>query len=147
MSLVDPLGLCAAHPTSLHCLGVAAQAKGVSIGLDVLGAIPGIGNATSAATWIARAGIAVNHVVTSPAASLAGGAVGAYGAITAGPEDPTDTIVGGVSASAGIAATVADLSLGGTKAIPIVGNGISALTGLWDAYKAIQIYQECMAGN
>lgn len=144
ISLRDPLGLC---PDASHCLWVAAQAKGISIGLDILGAIPGVGNATSAATWIARAGITANHVVTSPAASVASGAYGAYGAVTAGPEDPTDTIVGGVSASAGIAATLAELSVGGTNALPIVGNGLSALTGLWDAYKAIQIYQKCMAGN
>ncbi len=144
ISLIDPLGLC---PDRFHCLWVAAQAKGISIGLDILGAIPGVGNATSAATWIARAGIAAKHVVTSPAASIASGVYGAYGAVTAGPVDPTDTIVGGVSASAGIAATLADLSVGGTNALPIVGNGFSALTGLWDAYKTIQIYQECMAGN
>jgi RHS repeat-associated protein len=147
VSLIDPLGLCANQATASHCLWVAAQAKGVSIGLDILGAIPVVGNATSATTAIVRAGIAVDHGINSPIFALSSGAYGAYGAVTAGPEEATDSIVGAVSASAGIAATLADASLGGTEALPIVGNGLSALTGLWDGYQAYQIYQSCMAGN
>lgn len=147
VSLIDPLGLCAAHPTSLHCLGVAAAAKGASIGLDIIGAIPGVGNAASGATAVVRATIALNHVVTSPVASLASGAYGAYGAITAGPQEATDSMVGAGSASVGIAATLADVSVGGTKALPIVGNVVSVLTGAWDAYQAYEIYLSCMAGN
>lgn len=146
-TFADPLGLCAANPTATHCLFVAAARKGASIGLDILGAIPAVGNVASAASAIARAGIAVNHVVTSPAASLASGAYGAYGAVTAGPAEVTDSIVGGASASAGIATTLADVSLGGTKALPILGNALSAATGVWDAYQAYKIYLSCMAGD
>lgn len=42
-------------PTVNNCLGVVAKAKGVSIGLDVLGAIPAFGNAVSAGAGIVRA--------------------------------------------------------------------------------------------
>lgn len=31
-----------------HCLGAAAADKGLAIGLDILGAIPAVGNAVSA---------------------------------------------------------------------------------------------------
>jgi RHS repeat-associated protein len=144
ISLMDPLGLC---PNPSNCLWAAAKAKGASIGLDIIGAIPVLGNATSATAAIVRAGIAINHVITSPAAAIASGAYGAYGAVTAGPEDATDSIVGAVSASTGIAATLADVSVGGTQALPIVGNVASVLTAAWDAYYAYQIYQSCMAGN
>ena len=128
VSLVDPLGLCAAHPTSLHCLGVAAGEKGLPIFLDAVGAIPIVGN-------------------VGAAIGFGSGAYGAYKAVTAGPEDPPDIIVGGVSASAGIAGTAADIAVGGTKVLPGVGNALSALTGLWDGYKAYEIYMKCIAGN
>jgi RHS repeat-associated protein len=144
-NLTDPLGLCA--PTVPHCLGVAAAAKGLSIGLDILGAIPVAGNATSATTGIVRAGIAINHVITSPAFAISSGAYGGYGAITAGPEEATDSLVGAGSAGVGIGLALADMSLGGTKAIPVVGNIVSIATLGWDAYQAYKKYQSCMAGN
>jgi RHS repeat-associated protein len=144
-NLTDPLGLCG--PTVSHCLGVAAAAKGLSIGLDILGAIPAVGNATSAASGLARAGIAVNHLITSPAFALGSGAYGASGAVSAGPEDPTDSIIGAASGGAGIGLALADASLGGTKAIPIVGNFVSVATLGWDGYQAYKKYQSCMAGQ
>jgi hypothetical protein len=64
-------------PTVSHCLGVAAADKGVSIGLDILGAIPAVGNAVSAGAGIVRAGIAVNHVITAPAFAVGSGIYGA----------------------------------------------------------------------
>jgi len=73
-------------PTKSHCLGVAAADKGVSIGLDILGAIPAVGNAMSAGAGIVRAGIAVNHVITNPAFAVGSGIYGAYGGVKAGPE-------------------------------------------------------------
>jgi RHS repeat-associated protein len=81
---------------SFFCTGEALQAKGASVALDVVGAIPGLGNTVSVTTGIAGAAV-----------SVAGNATGA----------------GISSASLGLA--FADISLGGTKAIPIVGNILS----------------------
>jgi hypothetical protein len=134
-------------PTGSHCLGAAASAKGVSIGLDILGSIPAVGNAVSAGAGIVRAGIAVNHAITSPAFAVGSGIYGAYGGVTAGPEEATDSLVGSASAGAGIGLALADASLEGTKAIPIAGNLVSFGTLLWDGYKAVQTYQSCMAGH
>ena len=58
----------------------------MSIGLDILGAIPAVGNAVSAGAGIVRAGIAVNHVITNPAFAVGSGIYGAYGGVKAGPE-------------------------------------------------------------
>jgi RHS repeat-associated protein len=134
-------------PTVSHCLGAAASAKGVSIGLDILGAIPAVGNAVSASAGIVRAGIAVNHAITSPAFAVGSGLYGAYGGITAGPGEATDSLVGSASAGAGIGLALADASLEGTKAIPIVGNFVSVATLGWDGYQAYKAYQSCMAGH
>ena len=134
-------------PTKSHCLGVAAADKGVSIGLDILGAIPAVGNAVSAGAGIVRAGIAVNHVITNPAFAVGSGIYGAYGDVKAGPEEATDSLVGSASAGAGIGFALADVSLAGTKAIPIVGNFVSVATLGWDGYQAYKKYQSCMAGH
>jgi RHS repeat-associated protein len=134
-------------PTVSHCLAVAAADKGVSIALDALGSIPAVGNAVSATAGIVRAGIAVNHAITSPAFAVGSGLYGAYGGVTAGPEEATDSLVGSGSAGAGIGLALADASLEGTKAIPLVGNAVSLLTLGWDGYQAYQKYQSCMAGH
>lgn len=129
------------HPTAAHCAGQALKKNGVSVALDVIGAIPAVGNATSAATGIVRAGIAIDHVVTNPAVGLASGT---YGAVTGlGDESP----VGAASAGTGLGLVGADLALGETKAIPVVGNVLSGLTGLYDIYQAVKTYQQCMAGG
>ena len=128
-----------------NCLIEAAKDKALSIGLDVIGAIPGVGNAASASAAVVRGAIAIDHVITRPAVALASGAYGAYGAISAGAENPTDSLVGAASAGTGIGLTLADISLGGTKAIPLVGNFLSVATLGWDAYQAYKTYQACMA--
>ena len=130
-------------PTVSHCLGAAASAKGVSIGLDILGAIPVFGNGVSAGAGIVRAGIAVNHAITSPVFAVGSGMYGAYGGVTAGPGEATDSLVGSASAGAGIGLALADVSLAGTKAIPIVGNFVSVATLGWDGYQAYKAYQSC----
>ena len=126
-------------PTVSHCLGAAASAKGVSIGLDILGAIPVFGNGVSAGAGIVRAGIAVNHAITSLVFAVGSGIYGAYGGVTAGPEEATDSLIGSGSAGAGIGLALADVALGRTKAIPIVGKcclwpywAIRRLSGLSD---------------
>jgi RHS repeat-associated protein len=134
-------------PTVSHCLGVAAKAKGASIVLDALGSIPAFGNAVSATAGVARAAIAVDHVITSPPFALASGAYGAYGSVTAGPGEATDSLVGAASSGTGIGLTLADVSLEGTKAIPLVGNAVSVLTLGWDGYQAYEKHQSCMAGH
>jgi RHS repeat-associated protein len=134
-------------PTVSHCLAVAAADKGVSIGLDILGAIPAVGNAVSVGSGLVRAGIAVNHAITSPVFAVGSGLYGAYGGVTAGPENATDALVGSASASAGIGLALADVSLGGTKAIPIVGNVVSVATLVWDGYQAYNTYRSCIAGH
>ena len=152
VTLEDPLGLC---PTRGHCLWVATQSKGLSITLDVLGAIPLFGNVASAVSGIARAAIAVDHAINSPVASVASGAYGMYGAVTAGPpaspQDTTDSVVGAVSGANGIATTAAAAAVGegsvGAEVLPGVGNVVSAATGVYDSYRAYQIYKQCMAGN
>lgn len=101
----------------------------------------------SAGAGIVRAGIAVNHIITSPAFAVGSGIYGAYGSVTAGPEEATDSLVGAGSAGAGIGLALADASLEGTKAIPIIGNIVSAGTLAWDGYQAYQKYQACMAGH
>lgn len=134
-------------PSVLHCLGAAAADKGLSIGLDILGAIPAVGNAVSAGAGIVRAGIAVNHAITSTKFAVGSGLYSAYGGVTAGPEEAMDSLVGSSSAGAGIGLALADASLEGTKAIPLVGNAVSLLTLGWDGYQAYQKYQACMAGH
>jgi hypothetical protein len=144
ISLRDPLGLC---PSATNCLLAAAKAKALPFALDVVGTVPAVGNVASAVAGLARVSVAVNHAITSPAASLATGVYGAYGAVSAGPDNVTDSVVGAVSASTSVAATIADVSVGGTKALPVVGNAVSAFTALWDAYQAYEIYQACMASQ
>ena len=53
----------------------------------------------------------------------------------------------GVRAGAGIGFVLSDLALGGTEAIPLLGNGLSVLTLTWDAIKAVDLYNTCMAGR
>lgn len=134
-------------PTNSHCAWVAAKAKGPSIGLDIVGAIPLFGNAASGAAGIVRAGIAVDHAITAPVVSIGSGVYGAYGSVTAGPNEATDSLVGAGSAGAGIGLALAEGTLQTGKVIPGIGNFISAGTGIWDAYQAYQKYQSCMAGH
>jgi hypothetical protein len=100
-TVVDPSN----GPTVSHCLGVAAKAKGLSIGLDIVGAIPVFGNAASGAAGIVRAGIAVDHAITAPVVSIGSGVYGAYGSVTAGPNEATDSLVGAGSVACPVICT------------------------------------------
>jgi len=134
------------QPSVSHCVGVAAKDKGLSIGLDIVGAVPVFGNAASATAGVVRAGIAIDHALTKPAVALASGVYSAGSAIN-DPEHGLDSLIGAGSAGAGIGLALADLSLEGTKAIPIVGNFVSVATLGWDGYQAYKKYQSCMAGH
>ena len=52
---------------------------------------------------------------------------------------------GTLSASGGVGLALADLSLGGTKAIPLVGNVLSGATGIYDIYRFTEVVQACIA--
>jgi RHS repeat-associated protein len=136
-----------AQPGVSHCLAAAAEAKGLAMVLDAAGAVPALGNAVSAVSGIARAAIAVDHTITAPAFALAAGTYGSYAAVTAGPGEAVDSLVGAGSAGASIGLSMADLSLGGTKALPVLGNFLSAATLFWDGAQAFKAYQSCMAGH
>ena len=58
---------------------------------------------------------------------------------------PADSAVGSASAGMGLGIEAAGLYLGDqAKALPGIGNGVSALTGVWDGYQAVQDYNYCM---
>ncbi len=122
VSLTDPLGLCASRA---HCLEVASLDKGLSIAGDIFGAIPLVGNVANA----------INLGFTG---------YGLYGAITG---QGVDSEVGAVTSSAAVAGSVSDAAVGGTKALPVVGNVVSGVTALWDSYEAYEIYEKCLEGN
>ena len=83
--------------TSLFCVGDALRANGISIGFDIVGAIPGLGNLVSGSAAVARG---VNAV-----ASYGGAAYGAYSSATGkGPS----AFIGAVSTSVGLSLTLAD---------------------------------------
>ena len=115
----------------LFCTGDALAAKGLSIGLDVVGAIPGLGNLVSASASGARA---VDAVVT-----WGGGALGAATSL----DDPVRAAYSG----AGLGLALANVTIQSTKVIPGIGNFISAGTGIYDAYGAIKAYQNCMSSS
>lgn len=120
---------------ALHCLGQTAKAKGLSIGLDVAGSIPGFGNLFSGA-----------------AAGIQGLNAAYYGTVSlanAGNTllNPSASGAANTAATAGFA--VASLTLSGSKAIPVVGTIVSLGFLAYDIAGpggAISTYQQCMAG-
>ena len=50
--------------------------------------------------------------------------------------------VGAISAGTGLGLAGADLALGGTEVIPVVGNVLSGLTGVYDIYRGVKTYQQ-----
>lgn len=86
---------------------------------------------------------ATSAMVNNVLAYGGGGYGGAAAAVATGPEDGLDSLIGAGSGGAGIGLALADATLEGTKALPLIGNGVSVLTGAWDIYKAGSIYQTC----
>ena len=119
--------------TPSYCLGKALEAKGISIVLDVVGAIPGLGNMVSATTAGARA---VNDIAT-----FGGGIAGVGMAL------PDATPYGAASGAAGLGLGLADVAVGGSKVIPVIGTFVSTGAGIYDIYGGIKAYQRCMAGG
>jgi RHS repeat-associated protein len=113
------------HPK--NCSAAVALGAG-SVAFDVLGTIPGLGNMISA-------GAAGGRIATGIAYAGA-----AYGIGTGlGDESP----VGAASAGAGLGLTFADAAMAGGTVIPVVGNVISGLTGLYDGYQLAKTIQQC----
>jgi hypothetical protein len=124
----------AAIHNGIHCAGQALKAKGLSIVLDAVGAIPGAGNLVSGAAVGIRAADAYVSGI---------GALSGAGLVLLNPTDRVDVASG--ATNLGLAFT--NIALGGTKAIPVAGNIVSGLTGLYDAYGAVQVYHQCVAGT
>lgn len=110
-----------------NCNAVIALGAG-SVAFDVLGAIPGLGNMISA-------GAAGGRIATGIAYAGAG-----YG-IATGLKD--EAPYGAASAGAGLGLTFADAAIEGGKVIPVVGNVLSGLTGLYDGYQLAKTIQKC----
>lgn len=104
--------------------------KGFSIALDVVGAIPGLGNMVSASAASARA---IDGIISY------GG--GAHVIATSFSDDPYGTGTAGVGLGLALSSTA---FAEGAKAIPLAGNVFSGLTGLYDIYAANKIFQKCM---
>jgi hypothetical protein len=109
--------------------GAAIAQGAISLGLDVVGAIPAFGNVVSATAAGARA---VNGIVAY------GGA--AYGIATGLPDESP---VGAAGAGAGLGLTLADAALEGGKVIPVLGNALSATIGLYDGYQLAKTIGRC----
>src|ERR1700676_162075 len=108
--------------TATHCLGQALKQNGISFALDVVGTIPAFGN-------LVHAGAAAGRIIDGVVAY--GG--GAYGVAT-GLKD--ESPVGAASTGLGLGLTLAGTALGeGANAIPVAGNVLSGLTGLYEAYQ------------
>jgi len=132
----------------LFCTGDALAAKGLAIGLDAIGTIPELGNAVSAATGAGQ--LVVDAApLGSEAANLIDSAVtyggGIYGGYTGGKENDLFS-----SASALITVSLPVIKgffKAESKAIPIAGNIVSGLTGIYDIVGAYQAYSDCMKHN
>lgn len=141
----------------LFCLGDAFAAKGIDVGLDALGAIPGLGNLVSGSVAGAKVIKTISGAVSLATVRQGGRAVDgvlAYGGgfysanSAAGEENALGSLVGAGSAGAGIGLALAGQTLGeGARAIPVAGNIISGATGLWDIYQGIKAYKSCMASS
>jgi RHS repeat-associated protein len=120
---------------ALHCLGQTVKAKGLSIGLDVAGSIPGFGNLFSGA-----------------AAGIQGLNAAYYGTVSlanAGNTLLNPSVSGAANTAATAGFAVASLALSGSKAIPVVGTIVSLGFLAYDVAGpggAISTYQQCMAG-
>jgi len=101
----------------------------LSVGFDIVGAIPGLGNAVSATAAGARV---VNGVVAYSSA--------AYGLGTGlHDESPAPTFLAG----AGLGLTLADTAIEGGKVIPVLGNFLSVATGVYDGYQLAKTIKKC----
>lgn len=115
----------------VHCAAQAVRKNGFAVVLDVVGAIPAVGNAVSATAAGAR--------LVDGAIGIGGGVVGVVNSFS--DEAP----YGSTSAGAGLGLALAGAAFEGSKVIPVAGNILSGLTGLYDIYSGYKVYQRCMA--
>ena len=121
------------NPTTTHCLGQALAEKGLSMAIDFAGSIPFVGNLVSGTAATIKA---VDGVVL-----LGGGVVAAGNALL------NSDAAGGAAAGTSIVLGVTNMAIGGTEAIPLLGNAVSFGVGIYDAAGAYSTYQRCMAGT
>jgi RHS repeat-associated protein len=118
----------------------AATLGAVSVGLDILGAIPGLGNVVSGVVATGKVAIRVKSAVDL---GVNYGGAG-YGMATGiGDESP----VGAVTAGTALGLTLADAAIEGGKVIPVVGNVFSALTAFYDSYQLGKTVAQCWGGG
>ena len=106
---------------------------GVSIALDAAGIIPGVGNLVSGDVAVAQS---LSNVYTAGTAL-----------VSTGHALLNSDFQGAAASGTSFALAVGNGLLGGTKAIPVLGNIISVGVLGSDAYKAYQQYQQCKAGG
>ena len=119
-------------PTTAHCVGQALAAKGLSIALDVAGSIPGFGN-----------------LFSGTVEGIQGLNAGYYGLVTlssAGNTLLNPSASGAAFTGTSAALTVGSLVFQGSKVIPVIGTAVSLISLGYDSIKAVQAYQQCMAG-
>ncbi len=119
-------------PSRLNCAGKALASHRVSIAIDVVGVIP-VGNLVSGVATELRA---INNAHRA-----------AVGLVGTGFNLLNPSFGGTVSSTTNLGLALANGLAGGTKAIPVAGNIVSGLTGLYDSYQAYRTYQQCMAGG
>jgi len=105
---------------------------GLSITLDALGAVPAFGNLFSGTVEGIQA-LNASHYGTVALAN-------------AGNTLLNPSASGAANTAATVGLTVGSLALNGSKVIPVLGTAVSLVSLGYDAIKAVQLYQQCMAG-
>jgi hypothetical protein len=118
----------------------AAALGAASVGLDILGAIPGLGNALSAAVASGKVAVRLKNVFNS-GVNYGGAGLG----IATGLKD--ESPVGAITAGTSLGLTLADAAIEGGKVIPVVGNVLSGLTSFYDAYQLGKTVGRCWGGG
>jgi len=114
-------------PTSAHCSGGEIAARAFSIALDFAGAVPFVGNLISGTTATIEA--------------IDGAVLIGHGLVTTGTALLNSDPAGGVSGGTELVLGATNIAVGGAKAIPIAGNVIAGVTGLYDSY---EFYEKCI---
>jgi RHS repeat-associated protein len=123
LDFIDSFGL----DKKKNC-GLDLTLGAISVGFDIAGAIPGLGNIISAGAAGGRVAIGIEY---------AGEAYGIGTGLT--DESP----VGAVSAGTALGLTLADAALEGGKVIPVLGNALSLGTGVYDSIQLGKTIQRC----
>ena len=122
--------------TTIHCLGQAAAAKGLSVAIDALGSVPAVGNLVSGVAATAQT---LNTVYSASVAllgtanALLNPSTGAKGTVT--------------SAAASVGFLVVSTAARDSTVIPGIGNAVSFTYFVFDSIDAYKAFQGCKAGH